>query len=395
LVLRPSSLRRPFASFRATAQGKLLVLRKRIALLLAFLVLALSGCAGGSTRPVMKIGLAAPFTGFDEVQGYSLLYAVKLALQEANQRGVAGYGVELVALDDRNELATAVQRAREFIVDPDVLGVLGHLDGPAAVAAASEYRQAGLAALTLAPGDDSGPPVFRLFAPDATQAERAAAFATGSLGARRIAILSDAESRPLADLFQAQIRQSGAQVVHQAQIARWQLDFQTEIATLQQAAPDLVFFAGRAAEGGVFLAQARERGLPATFLGSSGCDDPRLLKLAGQAAEGAYCLSLAPDVAQVPTAGDFLARYRAFSPRPLGPYTAPAYDATRVLLAAIERAIRASGRPSRAAVAAELARTRGFGGVAGEVSFDAHGANTAAGVYVYQILGGQTIPVKR
>jgi len=374
LVLSPSSL----------------VPRKKVALLLALLALALSGCAGGSTRPVVKIGLAAPFSGFDEAQGYSLLYAVKLALQEANQRGVAGYGVELVALDDRNEPATAAQRAREFVVDPDVLGVLGHLDGPAAAAVASEYRQAGLASLTLASGDSSdGPPVFRLFAPDAAQAERAAEFATGPLGARRIAVLSDAASRPLADLFSTQVRQGGAQVVYQAQIARWQLDFQAEIAALQQATPDLVFFAGRAAEGGVFLAQARERGLQATFLGSSGCDDPRLLKLAGAAAEGAYCLALVPDVAQVPAAGDFLARYRAFSPRPLGPYTAPAYDATRLLLAAIERAIQASGRPSRAAVAAGLARTRGFGGVTGEVTFDARGANTAARVYVYRIVDGQ------
>jgi len=145
----------------------------------------------------------------------------------------------------------------------------------------------------------------------------------------------------------------------------------------------------------VFLAQARQRGLQTTFLGSSGCDDPRLVKLADPAAEGAYCLSLVPDVAQVPAAGDFLARYRAFSPRPLGPYTAPAYDATRVLLAAIERAIRAGGRPSRAAVAAELARTRGFSGVAGEVTFDARGANTAAKVYVYQIVDGQTVPVQK
>jgi branched-chain amino acid transport system substrate-binding protein len=380
LVLRPSSF----------------VFQRRIALLLVLLVLALSGCAGGSTRPVVKIGLAAPFSGFDEAQGYSLLYAVKLALQEANQRGVVGYGVELVVLDDGNEPATAAQRAREFIVDPDVLGVLGHLDGPAAAAAASEYRQAGLAGLTLAPGDGSvGPPVFRLFAPDDAQAEQAAAFATGTLGARRIGVLSDAESRPLADLFQAQVRQGGVQVVYQAQIARWQLDFQAEIAALQQATPDLVFFAGRAAEGGVFLAQARERGLQATFLSSSGCDDPRLLKLAGPAAEGAYCLSLVPDVAQTPAASDFLARYRAFSPRPLGPYTAPAYDATRVLLAAIERAIRGNGhtdvkgRPSRAAVAAELAHTQGFSGVAGEVTFDARGANTAAKVYIYRIANGQ------
>jgi branched-chain amino acid transport system substrate-binding protein len=204
-------------------------------------------------------------------------------------------------------------------------------------------------------------------------------------------------------LFRVQVGQGGGQVVYQAQIARWQLDFQAEIAALQQAAPELVFFAGRAAEGGVFLAQARECGLPAAFLGSSGCDDPRLVRLAGPASEGAYYLALAPDVTPVPAAGDFLARFRAFSPRPLGPYTAPAYDATRVLLAAIERAIRAAGRPSagsgqrpsRAAVAAELARTQGFGGVAGEVTFDARGVNTAAKVYVYRIEGGQASPVKQ
>ena len=56
------------------------------------------------TRPVTKIGLVAPFEGELRSVGYEgALYAVKLALREQNEQdGVAGWNVELVALDSSN-----------------------------------------------------------------------------------------------------------------------------------------------------------------------------------------------------------------------------------------------------------------------------------------------------
>jgi len=95
-------------------------------------LLALSGCASGfsllshyGTRPLVKIGLAAPFEGLDRPLGYEALSGVKLALAERNAAGgVGGYIVELVALNDFGESQEAYLQAREFAADPDVLGVV-------------------------------------------------------------------------------------------------------------------------------------------------------------------------------------------------------------------------------------------------------------------------------
>lgn len=69
-----------------------------IGLLMA--TLFVSGCYG-STRPVVKIGLIAPFEELCRDDGYEVLNAVKLAVQERNAAGgVAGRDVALVALND-------------------------------------------------------------------------------------------------------------------------------------------------------------------------------------------------------------------------------------------------------------------------------------------------------
>ncbi len=97
---------------------------------LVAIAVAASSCGVGGTRPIVKIGLTAPFTGFDESIGYSVIGVVRLAVRERNlSGGVAGYSVELAALDDANDPATAAQRAREMVVDPAVMAVLGGFDG--------------------------------------------------------------------------------------------------------------------------------------------------------------------------------------------------------------------------------------------------------------------------
>jgi ABC-type branched-subunit amino acid transport system substrate-binding protein len=96
-----------------------------------YLLLAV-GCYG-STPPVVKLGLIAPFEERYRDDGYAALYAVRLAVQERNAAGgVAGRQVALVALNDNGRPDEARQRAANLAVDLDVLGVLGPLQYDAA-----------------------------------------------------------------------------------------------------------------------------------------------------------------------------------------------------------------------------------------------------------------------
>jgi hypothetical protein len=74
------------------------------------------------SRPAFKVGLLAPFDGQGRAIGYEALYAAKLALQERNASGgLAGWSVELVALDNGNQPDESIKQARVLAVDPDVM----------------------------------------------------------------------------------------------------------------------------------------------------------------------------------------------------------------------------------------------------------------------------------
>lgn len=100
----------------------------KIAARLLFLTLATllaAGCA--SVKPVVKVGLVAPFEGRYRAVGYDAIYSARLAVREINTAGgIGGRRVALVALDDRGDPELARQAAATLAVDPGVVAVVGH-----------------------------------------------------------------------------------------------------------------------------------------------------------------------------------------------------------------------------------------------------------------------------
>lgn len=95
-----------------------------------FLVAALvSGCT--STRPVVKVGLIAPFEGLYRESGYAALGAMRAAFTECAPPGV---NVVPVALDDSADPAKALRAAQKLLVDPAVVAIVGPMT-PATTAA--------------------------------------------------------------------------------------------------------------------------------------------------------------------------------------------------------------------------------------------------------------------
>jgi ABC-type branched-subunit amino acid transport system substrate-binding protein len=93
----------------------------------------------------VKIGLVAPFEGRYRPIGYEAIYAARLAIREINARGgLDGHRIELVALDDRGEPERAITAARQLVLDPQVIAVVGHLRPDSSDAAMQIYCEAGL-----------------------------------------------------------------------------------------------------------------------------------------------------------------------------------------------------------------------------------------------------------
>jgi ABC-type branched-subunit amino acid transport system substrate-binding protein len=99
---------------------------------------------------VVKIGLVAPFEGRYRPIGYEAIYAARLAIREINaQGGINGQRIELVALDDRGEPEKAITAARQLVLDPQVVAVVGHLRPDSSDAAMKVYCEAGLPVITI------------------------------------------------------------------------------------------------------------------------------------------------------------------------------------------------------------------------------------------------------
>jgi branched-chain amino acid transport system substrate-binding protein len=355
--------------------------------LCVLLLLAVGGCAAtGSTKPIVKVGLVAPFEGLYRPLGYEVLYAVKLAIRERNASGgVAGYMVELVALNDDNEPAVAAQRAREMAVDPDVVGGIGHFSSPTTLAALEEYRRAGLALVTSAAAaravtDGGYPNVYRLCARNDRLGQEAARYAVSELGAKRLAILRGQQD--LAEAFALTATSLGATVV--SDVSADQVGWPVQVAAQD---PDLVFFTGDAVEGADLIVQARQRGVDVPFMGGGDWGSPKLMQVGGAIVEGTLYVTSAPALEEIGGADEFVAGYEALAGQPPGPQAIMAYEAASVLLEAVARAIVAEGRPSRAAVTAQLAETS-FEGLTGPIAFDARGDRLDSVIYIHRVEAG-------
>jgi ABC-type branched-subunit amino acid transport system substrate-binding protein len=308
----------------------------------AWLLLVMAAAAGLSaclpvSRPLIKLGLVAPFEGRYRDLGYEVIYAVRLAVREANAAGGAGgYSLALMAYDDSGDADQAAEQARKAASDPDVLGVIGHWLPATTQAAAAVYAEAGLP--LLAPNTGSEAPglpdaVYRLGLPAATEL---AALPAG-------AEVCPAPCDALDDL--------------------------------------------------TWLLNARAQHPGGALVGPALWGEAQFLALAGPAAEGTYFITAAPYPADS-TDPAFAERYAAISNGVVPRANAVlAYDATRLLIEAIGAAADEQVTPNRAGVDAALAVTA-LDGLSGTLGFDADRRWVTAEAWVYQWQAGTAVLVR-
>ncbi len=97
----------------------------RSAFRISYFVLGLAllwGCT--SVRPVVKIGVLAPFEGLYRRTGYDVLAAVRAAIGEV---GPGSVDLLPLALDDSNDPARAVRATQKLLLDPDLQAIIGPL----------------------------------------------------------------------------------------------------------------------------------------------------------------------------------------------------------------------------------------------------------------------------
>ena len=376
-----------------------------------------SDAASGGT---VKLGVDLPVSGADASIGIPTQNGAVLAVEEANAAGFAGgkFKVETSLLDDavqgKHDPAAGAQNVKTFIADSAVLAMVGPFNSNVAKSEIPLTNDAGLVQISpsntndgLTVGDDAKKlrtahpdlnTYFRVCTRDAKQGAALAQFAQ-KLGFRKPFIIDDNETygKGLADVFDATAHQIGLTVLGHEHITSNQQDFKALLTKIKATNPDVVFFGGNTSTGGGLLRrQMFDVGMKAIpYMGGDGISDDEFIKVAGDSANGSYMSVAAPDAAKLPSASAFVAAYKKrFSGDP-GPYSANAYTAAKIELAAIAKAIADAGgkMPTRADVLKNVAATSAFDSPIGKVGFDAAGDTTAPILSLKKVQGGKFVTV--
>jgi branched-chain amino acid transport system substrate-binding protein len=387
------------------------------------LALIIAGCSstpttsqassGGTT---IKIGIDLPVSGADASTGIPTRNGAVQAIEEANVKAPAGFSFAAYDLDDAvqgaHDPAQGAQNVRSFVSDASVLAMVGPFNSSVARAEIPITNDAGLAQISPSatnPGLTKGPDAaalrtshpdtntfFRVCTTDDRQGAAGAQFAR-KLGLKKAFIVDDNETygKGLADVFETEFKADGGTVLGHEHLTKGQTDFKALLTKASALGPDLVFYGGTTATGGGLLRkQMRDANMGSVpYLGGDGISDAEFEKVAGDAANGSYFSVAAPETSKLASANAFVAAYKKRWGTDVGPYSANAYAAANIEIAAIEKAIAAGNNqmPSRTDVLANVAKTAGFASPIGPIGFDKDGDTTNPILSIYRVAAGKPV----
>lgn len=347
-----------------------------------------------SDELVVKIGAAAPLTGPQAHIGKDNENGTRMAIDDANARGVMIGGrkarFELLSEDDQTDPKAATIVAQK-LVDAGVHGVIGHLNSGTTIPAARIYNDNGIAqispsATAVAYTVQGYKTAFRVMANDGQQGRVLGEFAAKKLQAKNIAVIDDrtAYGQGIADEFIKAAQASGAHIVAHEYTSDKAMDFTAVLTSIKGKKPDLLFYAGMDPQGVPLVKQLKALGLNAKFMMGDGGYTPKMIELAGAAAEGMYASLPGVPLAQMPSGGDFAKRYESQFKQPIQLYAPYCYDAVNVMIAAMQKA----GSAESAKYLPELAKIS-HDGVTAKIMFDEKGDLKGGAITLYQVQQGK------
>jgi branched-chain amino acid transport system substrate-binding protein len=351
----------------------------------------------GSTfaQEVVKIGHVAPISGAIAHLGKDNENGARMAIEELNAKGVKIGGkavkLELLSEDDAADPKQGTAAAQK-LVDSKVNGVIGHLNSGTSIPASKIYSDAGIPQISPSATNPkftrSGyKTTFRVVADDVHLGGTLGRYAVNNVKGKSIAVIDDrtAYGQGVAEEFEKAVKASGGKLVGHEFTTDKASDFMSILTTLKAKKPDVVFFGGMDAVAGPMIRQMKSLGINAKFMGGDGICTSELAKLAGDAmADGQVICAEAGGVEGQQKKGmeDFYARYKTRFNADVQVYAPYVYDAVNVMVDAMVRA--KSSEPAK--YLPELAKTTGYKGVTGTITFDAKGdiKNGALTLYSYK-----------
>jgi ABC-type branched-subunit amino acid transport system substrate-binding protein len=380
--------------------------RARRAIGLAPSVEAGRGPGGQDDGSVSRLGVLLPLSGKRGRAGAQALRGLTLAT--GTFPGIDDRRSFDVSVHDTASESAGARAAMDALAGEGVIAVVGPIDGDSVDAAAPRAHALGLPLISLNPrsgerGDAAGSPFVFHIMQSAEDRARALARHAAAQGVERFAILGPKSGygRAVSEAFADEVQRRGGRVVGRATYAPEATSFGDAIKQLsgsfeavfvpEQATRLELIAPALAAADLVALpvaARAPRVGKKILLLSTAEFLDPRYLRSAGRYSEGAVLApGFYPD-RDDRAISDFVSRYeQAFGTLPT-PLDAYAYDAARLVAAAV-----AAGARTRADLGEAMAAAR-VEGLTGAISFDGEHRRRDDGLLYHVVRDGEALAIR-
>jgi branched-chain amino acid transport system substrate-binding protein len=382
----------------------------------AVAVAGFSGAAGAKAiphaLPTFTIAYEGPLSGGNAQLGLNMAYAVRLALNNANQGKTFGslkFRLIYAQKDDQGSSQFSPTAAAQLVSNKNVVAVVGPAFSGATKAAEPTFHAAQLAtvspsatAVSLATFHWNN--FFRVVANDNVQGSTDARYAVKTLKLKKVYAIDDASTygQGLESVFASTAHADGATVTHQSVPGTTQCgagagnpsQYSGVASTIVSKSPQIVFYGGYYCDLGLLLGALHTAGYHGRVMSGDGSDDPHLI--AGThppaAANGVFLTCACTQLGKTAADRAFAAGFTKLAHFAPGTYSAEAYDAANTEISVIKALFAHGGAAHvtrRNIVNALHAVT--YVGLTKTVKFLPNGNIAGTVVYVNQVRAGKIV----
>lgn len=347
-------------------------MNKKALAIIAILAVAFCGWyfVGNSSKTkddgTIRIGYLAALTGDFAAYGQAEVNSSQLYIDEINAKGgLFGKKLKLVVYDTKSKPEDAVNAVRRMIQNDGVCAILGTNTSGITLATAPIVNKAQVPQIAtcatnpLVTVDEKGnirPYSFRICFIDPYQGKVAAELAVNDLGTKKAAILYNVGSdyaQGLREFFIKNYGELGGKIVADEGYRDADVDFRAQLTKVKESGAEVIFLPGMGKDMALIIKQAQELGVKVKVIGGDGYAD-FMSEIAGNAMKGTYWIN--HTYLGDPNMKPVFDKYKEVYKDECKEFTncTMAYDATKWLVWAIEKAGKAEGP----AIAKELENTK-------------------------------------
>ncbi len=363
---------------------------------LSAIVFAFAGCNScnqnkpKNNKGVVKIGAVLPLTGDVAKYGNWIKEGMNLAVDEINENDSFTKKIEIIYEDDKCDATFGTNAMTKLATIDKVPFVIGSWCSSSVLAQAPIAEKEKVIVLSegLSPKiSDAGDYIFRIIPTGKIYIDKLVEF-IGKSGYKKVAVIyvNNDFGVGMTSYLEERIKSINGEVVEQQSYLSDTKDFKNQLLKVSSQKPDVVLLVSYE-EAGYILKQAKELNLKLKFLGMDTFENPDILKVAGESANGViyphffYENDTASNNALKVYQKKYFKKYNHFSEG----FAAVSYDAVYLIAEILKNT-----DPNDKAKILETLQSIQYNGVTGLTSFDDNG-DAKKNIILKEVINGRFV----